>query len=49
LGSGNIVGISSDDDIGGPSIMFTLDVGLPLSEDKDDGDGGMVHPPGVYE
>ena len=29
--------------------MFTLDVGVPVSEDKDDGDGGVVHPPGVYK
>jgi hypothetical protein len=49
----NIGGLSIrstlDDNVGGPSIMFTLDVGVPVSEDEDDGDGGVVHPPGVYE
>jgi hypothetical protein len=50
LGLGTIVGVGSDDDVGGLSIRFTLDVGVPVSEDENDDDCGVViRPPGEYE
>lgn len=50
LGLGTIVDDGSDDDVGGLSIRFTLDVGVPVSEDENDDDCGvLIRTPGEYE
>jgi hypothetical protein len=47
---GTIVGAGSDDDVGGLSIRFTLDVGVPVSDDENDDDCGvLIRTPGEYE
>lgn len=50
FGLGTIAGVGSDDDVEGLSIRFTLDVGVPASEDEKNNDCGVViRPPGEYE
>jgi hypothetical protein len=38
LGLGTGVGVGSDDDVAVLSMRFTLDVGVPVSEDENDDD-----------